>query len=77
MLITTHLLLFNFLSQMTHNERHWIPAFAGSEWGIRVACDPPTQQSSHTGDEAITAAGYQTVIPAQAGIQRLYLTNSA
>ncbi len=29
----------------------WIPAFAGSEWGIRVACDPPTQQSSHAGDD--------------------------
>jgi hypothetical protein len=41
------------------------------------ACDPPTQQSSHTGDDAITAAGYQTVIPAQAGIQRLYSTNGA
>jgi hypothetical protein len=28
----------------------WIPAFAGSERGIRIACDPPTQQSSQAGD---------------------------
>jgi hypothetical protein len=37
--------------QYSHRERHWIPAFAGSEWGIRIVCDPPTQQSSHAGDD--------------------------
>jgi hypothetical protein len=35
------------------NERRWIPAFAGSEWGIRVACDPPAQQSSRAGDDGL------------------------
>jgi hypothetical protein len=34
------------------NERHWIPACAGSEWGIWIACDPPTQLSSHAGDDS-------------------------
>jgi len=33
-------------------ERHWIPACAGSEWGIWIACDPPTQQSSHVGEDS-------------------------
>jgi hypothetical protein len=43
-----------FASNENHsvcNERHWIPAFAGSERGIWIACDPPTQQSSHAGDD--------------------------
>ncbi len=28
-----------------------MPSFAGSERGIRVACDPLTQKSSHAGDD--------------------------
>jgi hypothetical protein len=36
-----------------------------SEWGIRIARDPPMQQSSHAGDDVIEASGSQTVIPAQ------------
>jgi hypothetical protein len=45
------LCIFHFQIQLVHNESHWIPACAGSEWGIRIACDPPTQQSSHAGDD--------------------------
>ena len=42
--------------------------FAGSEWGIRIACDPPTQQSSHAGDDGgkFTVALKTTVSLAQA-----------
>jgi hypothetical protein len=46
-----------------------------SEWRIRIARDPPMQQSSHAGDDVIEASGSQTVIPAQAGIQWRYLTD--
>ena len=49
---------------------HETPAtpFAGSEWGIRIACDPPTQQSSHAGDDGgkFTVALKTTVNLAQA-----------
>jgi hypothetical protein len=46
------------------DERHWIPACAGSEWGIRIACDPPAQQSSHAGDDGgnFAVASTTTVI---------------
>jgi len=56
---------------LVHNGRRWIPAFAGSEWGIRIACDPPTQRSSHAGDDGgnFMVASKTTVVPAQAGIQ--------
>ena len=43
--------------------------------GIRTACDPPTQQSSHAGDDDFEANSSSNVIPAQAGIQRRSLHN--
>jgi hypothetical protein len=45
------LVLLHFQNQLVVSESRWIPAFAGSEWGIRIACDPPTQQSSHASDD--------------------------
>jgi hypothetical protein len=50
-----------------------IPVHAGSEWEIPIACDPPTQQSSHAGDDGCCCGDRKipTVIPAKAGIQRL------
>jgi hypothetical protein len=44
---------------------------AGSAWGIRIACDPPTQRSSHAGDDDFEVNNSLNVIPAQAGIQCL------
>jgi hypothetical protein len=35
--------------------------FAGSEWGIRVACDPPAQQSSHAGDDDLEVLRWHEV----------------
>ena len=53
--------------------RFWIPALAGSEWGIRVACDPPRQQLSHAGDENIEVDSCLNVIPDhRAGRQSAY-----
>ena len=50
----------------------------GFRWervGIRVACDPPTQQASHARDDDFEADGFSNVIPAQAGIQGLSFLN--
>jgi hypothetical protein len=44
---------------------HEIPAtpFAGSERGIRIACDPPAQQSSHASDDVWEANRHPFAVP--------------
>jgi hypothetical protein len=70
------LVLLHFQNQLVVSERRWIPAFAGSEWGIRIACDPPTQQSSHAGDDDFEANRSLNATPAQSGITTLGPTAS-
>ncbi len=57
------------------NERPEIPACVGSEWGILIGCDPPTQRSSHASDDDFEANCFVKVIPAKAGIQDCYFAD--
>ena len=52
-----------------------LPPLAGTEWGIRVACDLHMQQSFHADDDRGCLDDHKitTVIPAKAGIQCLSL----
>jgi hypothetical protein len=44
---------------------HWIPAFAGRQWGIRIAYDTTMLQPSHASDDGFEVSSFSNVVWAQ------------